>query len=117
MSNCPGVHCPGCGGKTGAVIALAGLGATAWLVFEFWWVIAVALGLTMAGAVAIGAWMARYGGDVATVSRGALPAPEAVPIPSRRTEAIEGPQTVNFNFFGELTREQLDEISTYRRTQ
>ena len=93
MSNCPGAgHCPGCGGKASAVAVLAGLGATAWLVAEFWWVIAVALGATMAAAVVIGAWMARYGADVATVSRPALPAPEATPPPSRPSQAIEAPR-------------------------
>ncbi len=93
VSNCPGVHCPGCGGKAGAAVAaLAGLGVTAWLVFEFFWAIALVAGVTAAGAVAMGAWVARYGADLAVVSRGALPAPEATPIPSRAPQALQGPQ-------------------------
>ncbi len=102
MSDCPGVHCPGCDGG-GFILVLGGLaaaGAVVWVVITFVWVIAAILGVTAAVSVATLVWLARYGADVATVQRSPLPAPEATPIPSRTAQALPAPQQLHIHFHG-----------------
>ena len=75
-----------------ALGALAVLGAVVWLIITFIWIIAAIVGVALAAAVAGGVWLARHGGDVAMVSRAALPAPEAAPLTSRPSQALPAPQ-------------------------
>ena len=72
------------GGQALAVLGgLAAIGAVIWLIITFIWVIAAAVAVALVLAVAGLVWLARHGGEVATVARTALPPPDTAPIPSR----------------------------------
>jgi hypothetical protein len=111
MSRCPGLHCDGCGGgelvKWGAVLAVAGLAV--WWLITIVWLLAVLVGLVLVAVIAGLIWLARHGGDVATVAHAALPAAEAIPLESRPARALPAPQTVN-NYFFNATPEQMAEV-------
>ncbi len=98
-----------------ALGGLAAIGAVVWLVITFLWVIAVVVGLALAVSVAGLVWLARHGGDVAMVSRAALPPPDAAPLPSRTSQALPAPQQLHIHFHG-LDADQAAEVITGRRT-
>ena len=98
--NCPGLHCPGCGGGdlVKAVAGLAVAGLVIWWLITIIWVIAAIVGVVLA-AVLVPAlvWLARRGADVAVVAR---TPPEATPIQSRPAQALTGPQQLHIHFHG-----------------
>jgi hypothetical protein len=111
MSRCPGLHCPGCGDSGGwwIVGGVVAAGAVVYAARHFIELVVRFAALTVLGlavlaaSVAVIVWMARRGGDVATVSHGALPAPERPALtarPAREVPAAVQPQQITNNFYG-----------------
>ena len=56
-------------------------------------IVAVALAAAAAGLV----WLARHGGEVATVAHAALPAPQPQPVTGRADQALPAPQHIHYH--------------------
>ena len=107
----------GGGGQLATVAGgAAAIGAVIWLVLTFLWVIAAIVGVALVLVAAGLVWLARHGGEVATVTRAALPPPEAAPVTARPVQALPAPQTVTNNYFYGVTPEQVaDAIARQQR--
>ena len=68
------------------------IAAVVWVVITFMWLIATIVGMAVAVSIAGLVWLARHGGELAIVSRGTLPPPEATSLPSRPSQALPAPQ-------------------------
>jgi hypothetical protein len=119
MSDCPGLHCPGCGDVSLSTIlkaagALAAVAVAVWLVMTLLWLIAAVVGLALVAVVVLLVWMARRGSDVATVARGMLPPPEAMPITGRPARALPAPE-LHIHLHGPLSAEDLAGVAALRQ--
>jgi hypothetical protein len=116
VSNCPGLHCPGCGGKGGLLAALGAAGAAIALVATFAEELLVIAGTAVAVLLALVVFIAvrayRRGWRPSldpVVAYTPLPEPEAKPVTARPVRALPAPQTVN-NYFFNATPEQIAEV-------
>ena len=97
------------------LVPLAAIGAVVWLVMTFMWLIAAVMGVTVVAAVAVLVWLARHGGEVATVQRAALPPPEAKPIAGRPVQALPAPREFHLHLHGPLTPQQLAQVAAIQQ--
>lgn len=112
MSDCPGLHCPGCGSK-GSLVAVGGAAAVVALAVTFATEILVIAGTVVGTVLAlvvfflVRAW--RHG------SRPSLnPVVAYTPLPEPEPRALPAPQEFHLHLHGPLTREQLDGLAAIR---
>jgi hypothetical protein len=118
VSNCPGLHCPGCGGKGGLLAALGAAGAVIALVAAFAEELLIIAGTVVAVLLALivlvvaRAWRRGWRPSLdPVVAYTPLPEPERRPVSAAHAaQALPAPQTVNyFSFYG-VAPEQVAEV-------